>query len=107
MVIITIKYRCPYCYRRHNNENDVESCIAKCLLEDKEPYIEIYSYYCKFCEKDYDNENDAIKCEEKHEKLQDYFYDIFMSKKSQLKLKEASEHKYQIKLKPLINKKKE
>ena len=94
------KFLCPYCNCKYDNYDDARSCAIGCLTEDIDDIEEEENdeYMCEFCNETFKNDEKAIRCETKHKKNKDKFYEQFYEELNRKKLLEAGNHTHQKKL---------
>ena len=91
-------FKCPYCNRKYDNEDDAEDCRDDCLEKDDIISDEESRYSCEYCEKEYNHEGQAKSCETYHINRQDNFYLEYEFKRGRSKLDEHAKNPYQDKL---------
>jgi predicted RNA-binding Zn-ribbon protein involved in translation (DUF1610 family) len=102
--IRALKYECPYCGERYENEYEAEQCAEACVdVEDViEVNDEIESHQCEMCGEMYSLFAEAELCEEKHRELDDKYYDEWKMKTGFIAMAMAAAHPSQIKLESFI-----
>ncbi len=88
-------YKCPYCGKEYNTEEDAEDCIENCNENKDIIFTENFVYTCEVCKKDYMRKVEAEQCEKKHSTMQK---EEIKDAEEKLKLIKASTHKEQKKL---------
>ena len=85
-------WKCPYCEKDYDNENDAYECARECADIDSPEEDEKSIYGCEYCGKKFNDEDDAESHEKLHKENKDDAY-------TKVKLKEAGEHPNQSKIK--------
>lgn len=93
-------YRCYYCGDTYDKYDDAEECQDFCHDYHEEPTTDIVGsfFHCEMCNKEYGRELGALQCEETHKKLDDRFYEKYISAENKRLLEKAASHKDQITL---------
>lgn len=94
----TTKWKCPYCDKLYDDEDDAEDCASDCVDVESPTEVDEVNYYCEICENNYDEYSLASDCEEKHKEGKDSEYKDYLDNLERQKLVIASQHKEQRKL---------
>ena len=92
-------WECPYCKERYEDEDEAEDCAKECVDIESPNKIELDEHFCDYCDGGYKLHKKAEGCEQKHLEKNDKYVEIYNDRVSKLKLKKASEHPTQKKLK--------
>lgn len=92
-------WKCPYCGKRHSDEDDAYECARDCIIIESPEEETIITNICEICKAGYDDYNDAYNCEQKHKEKKDLKYQTFLDELEKEKLIKAANKKGQRKLK--------